>query len=223
MEKNTKKIKKKKMECNVYMKATVLMISPMSFLLWLVSKPQTSSRFTFKTIFAAVDILDMNGGHPIAYEVKSTSEIKDVYIQDCALQYQVINHHVPLDDMVLIYIDGDYLESLGKPLSELTEENCDIHKLFKMQSILDKVKALQPEVNANIERVLPMTWETKEPMIPMGEQCTKPYQCEFQRYCTRSSKIKVSNDSSKMKTPIGDDIKTSTKQSFLKRLFRKNK
>lgn len=140
-------------------------------------------------------------GHPIAYEVKSTTELKDVYIKDCALQYMVINHYVPLDDMVLIYIDGDYLESLGKPLSELTEENCDIHKLFKMQSILEEVKAMQPMVEANIERLLPMTWETEEPKVAMGEQCTKPYECEFKLYCNRCAKME--------------------KPSFFKRLFGK--
>ena len=157
--------------------------------------------FICKCVFAAVDILDMNGGHPIAYEVKSTTELKDVYIKDCALQYMVINHYVPLDDMVLIYIDGDYLESLGKPLSELTEENCDIHKLFKMQSILEEVKAMQPMVEANIERLLPMTWETEEPKVAMGEQCTKPYECEFKLYCNRCAKME--------------------KPSFFKRLFGK--
>ena len=148
--------------------------------------------FTNGLVFAAVDVLELNNEKTVAYEVKSTYDVKDVFIQDCALQYHVINKNVPLDDFVLITINKEYFESLGVPLNELTEENCDINKLFKMQSILEDVKALQEKVVQNIKRMEPMVYENEEPSISMGEHCSKPYQCEFQQYCSRCSKSKMS-------------------------------
>ena len=142
--------------------------------------------FTFDDVFAAVDILhtDINGN--VAYEVKSSFDVKDVYIHDSALQYFVMSHNIELSDMYLVYPDEDYVQSLGIDIDKLTVENCDIQRLFIKKSILDEVLALQETIKAELKEIKPVLKRMNEPKMDMGDQCNNPYDCDFQRYCSKN-------------------------------------
>lgn len=146
--------------------------------------------FTFNNVFAAVDILHTTEDGYVAYEVKSSFDVKDVYIHDCALQYYVISHSIGLQDMVLVYLDEDYVNSLGFGIDDLTIENCDIEKLFIKKSILNEVLALQSTVEDELKTIKPILSQRNEPKIAMSEHCNHPYGCDFLRYCTINSKKK---------------------------------
>ena len=142
--------------------------------------------FSRNGVFAAVDILTHTDGQWVAWEVKSSFDVHDVYLLDCALQYHVINHHVPLHDFALVYPDAEYANSLGIDLSQLTEDNCDIQRLFKTRSILDIVREMQPTVEQRLAALRPVLVQRSEPRTAMGEQCTAPYPCPFVRYCSEA-------------------------------------
>ena len=146
--------------------------------------------FTFNDVFAAVDILHTTEDGYVAYEVKSSFDVKDVYIHDCALQYYVISHSIGLQDMFLVYPDEDYVNSLGIGIDDLTIENCDIKKLFIKKSILNEVLALQSTVEEELKTIKPILSQRNEPKIAMSEHCFQPYGCDFYRYCTINSKLK---------------------------------
>lgn len=140
--------------------------------------------FTFNDVFAAVDILHKTEDGYVAYEVKSSFDVKDVYIHDCALQYYVISHNVGLQDMFLVYPNEDYVNSLGIGIDNLTIENCDIQKLFIKKSILNEVLALQSTIEEELKNIKPILSQKSEPKIEMGGQCDSPYECDFKRYCS---------------------------------------
>lgn len=75
--------------------------------------------FISNDVFAAVDIFTKSENGHIAYEVKSNPTITDTLINDCALQYYVINKNCPLEDFYLVYLNESYLEELEIPLDEI--------------------------------------------------------------------------------------------------------
>lgn len=144
--------------------------------------------FTYDDVFAAVDILLTGDEGKIAYEVKSSYDVKDVYIHDCALQYYVMSHNIELTDMFLVFPDEEYVKSLGIEIDDLTLDNCDVQRLFVKKSILADVLALQETVSAELKKIKPVLYKLSEPKINMGEQCDNPYQCDFQEYCIKNKR-----------------------------------
>lgn len=140
--------------------------------------------FTYDDVFAAVDILHVNSNGNVAYEVKSSYDVKDVYIHDSALQYYVMNHNIDLTDMFLVYPDEEYVQSLGIDIDKLTIGNCDLGRLFIKKSIISDVLSMQKQIEEELKAIKPILYQRKEPKIDVGEQCENPYECEFKKYCT---------------------------------------
>ncbi len=143
--------------------------------------------FIFNKVYSAIDILTHENGKRIAYEVKSTTEIRDVYIEDCALQYYVMSNNIKLDDFFLVYIDEEYLNEINMPLAELTIDNCDINRLFIQKSIMNEVLKLQGrEMKRKISRCKKVLKNRRfAPEVCMGKQCNNPYECHFKYYCEK--------------------------------------
>lgn len=140
--------------------------------------------FIKDSVFAAVDILSCNDGRRIAYEVKSSEAISDVYLNDCALQYYVINANVRLDDFRIVYLNDEYLAKLGVEVADLTTENCDINELFISKSVLPEIKSLQKQVAGNIRKFKAILSNSySPPKISVGTHCNEPYECPFTSYC----------------------------------------
>ena len=87
--------------------------------------------FNFDNILVMVDVLHINAdGSMEIYEVKSSTEVKNVYLHDASIQYYVLNglgYKVNTTNIVHInnqYVRGDALE---------------IDKLFTIDNITDEV------------------------------------------------------------------------------------
>lgn len=142
--------------------------------------------FINDSVFAAIDILSCDNGRNIAYEVKSSEAISDVYLDDCALQYYVINHNLRLSDFCIVYLNEEYLSTIGIEAANLTMENCDINKLFIVKSVMPEIEARQDEVIKNIRKFKAILKDRySEPKINVGAQCDDPYECPFKQYCNR--------------------------------------
>lgn len=145
--------------------------------------------FVHNEVFAAVDILEITENECIAYEVKSTDSVRDVYLTDASLQYNVINAHIPIKDFYIVYLNKEYIDELNISVDELSLENCDIHKLFLKKSVLNDVLAKQTIVKQDIDKFLKVVKNKKQsPIIMPGEQCDIPYECVFKQYCSTHSK-----------------------------------
>ena len=69
--------------------------------------------FIYNDTLIMLDILVRDGEQWRAIEVKSSLSLSETYYQDAALQYYVLNGcKVPISDMQLMYINGEYATSL---------------------------------------------------------------------------------------------------------------
>jgi len=130
--------------------------------------------FQYDRVMAALDILVNKGGKWNAYEVKSSTEVKDHFILDAALQYYVItNSGLKLDDIFIIHLNNEYVRN-----GEL-----DLKGLFTIESIKNDVLELQPFIQDMIADNKNVLLLKKEPFHQIGLHCYDPYECEFIEHC----------------------------------------
>ena len=140
----------------------------------------TEASFSYDNNFCSVDILknDVNGVE--IYEVKSSTQIKDIYLDDVAYQYFVLsNLGLTVKKACIVYINNEYVR----------DKELDIEKLFKIEDVTDIVKEKQEEIRNNIifiNKFMENYDGDNEPDKQIGMQCFNPYQCAFWQYCTRN-------------------------------------
>ena len=148
----------------------------------LKNKPNiiTEASFNYDNNFCSVDILKNNLDGMEIYEVKSSTEVQDIYLDDASYQYFVLsNLGLNVKKVCIVYINNQYIR--GKKL--------EIEKLFNIEDITDIAKSKQDEIRKNIEitnKYMNEHDKNKEPKEDIGMKCLKPYKCEFWEYCTRN-------------------------------------
>ena len=136
----------------------------------------TEASFLYNHNFCSVDILKKTGNSYEIYEVKSSTEVKDIYYEDASFQYYVLTKlGYKVDKVCIVHINSDYVR--GKEL--------ELKKLFTVVDITDIAKEKLPLVEEMIEEIDDYMKQTEEPADPIGIHCTKPYECPFFAYCTR--------------------------------------
>ncbi|MCB9047407.1 MAG: DUF2779 domain-containing protein [Chitinophagales bacterium] len=130
--------------------------------------------FQYDGVLIAIDILVNEGGKWYAYEVKASTKVKDIFIQDVALQYHVItNCGIDLADISVIHLNNKYVR-FG---------DLDIKQLFTIESVLNNVLSMQDAIAGQIEVLKGVVASNEEPEIEMGNHCNNPYDCDFIGYC----------------------------------------
>ena len=133
--------------------------------------------FSQDGLFCSVDILKNIGKkHVELYEVKSSSHIHDIYLDDIAFQVYVLHQcGYQVDRACLVYINNGY-ERIGE---------LDLSGLFRIEDLTAVAYAKQPEVEANVESFRTVLRKRKEPERDLGACCFSPYACGFFPYCSR--------------------------------------
>ena len=130
--------------------------------------------FQYEGVLCAVDILLKHRGKWYAYEVKSSTGLKDQYIQDAALQYFVLtNSGLEVEDFFIVHINTGYVR-LG---------NLQLKQLFVKHSIKNQVNGMQPFINSRTAQLKLITIQKQMPNIEIGLQCNIPYTCDFYGFC----------------------------------------
>lgn len=133
--------------------------------------------FQHKQVLTAVDILVNNNGKFKIYEVKSSTEIKDINIIDAALQYYVLTKSgILLDDISIIFINNQYSRN-----GEL-----DLKQLFNIESVKNKVLQKQNYVKEKIEELKLVATSNNVISKDIGPHCTDPYDCDFINFCWKN-------------------------------------
>lgn len=133
--------------------------------------------FSFDGKFCSVDILKNLGNQEVEiYEVKSSSEVKDIYIIDAAYQNYVLTKlGFKVKKVCIVHINKDYIR-----FGEL-----DLQQLFKIEDVSEPVKDKLTEIENNIEKLTTYMQQTDEPVDDIGLHCSEPYDCGYWKYCTR--------------------------------------
>ena len=122
--------------------------------------------FSQDGLFCSVDILKNIGKkHVELYEVKSSSHIHDIYLDDIAFQVYVLHQcGYQVDRACLVYINNGY-ERIGE---------LDLSGLFRIEDLTAVAYAKQPEVEANVESFRTVLRKRKEPYRYLAAR-VKPY------------------------------------------------
>jgi len=129
--------------------------------------------FSHDNVLAMIDILHKGPDGWELYEVKSSTETKDIFINDTAIQYYVVTGSgLTISRVFLVHLNNGYMR-LG---------DLDLQKLFTIDDVTDLTLSRQadiPQLLADMRKTL----EGGEPAIDIGPYCTEPYECDFIPYC----------------------------------------
>jgi hypothetical protein len=130
--------------------------------------------FSREGVLVMADILCRNGRFWDFYEVKSSTRVKPYHLDDAAVQWHVLNSHIPLGRANIMHINNRYRFA----------RRLDTQQLFAIADVTDTVRDLQPQVSARLASMETML-NGAEPEIPIGMQCKNPFECDFRAYCWR--------------------------------------
>ena len=146
----------------------------------LKNKPNiiTEASFNYENNFCSVDILKNDVDGIEIYEVKSSTYIHNIYLDDASYQYYVLkNLGLNVKSVNIVYLNKEYYRS-----GEL-----EISKLFNIKNITDIAIQKQNEIKNKIEEINKYMLENneKEPEKDIDIYCFKPYECLYWQYCSR--------------------------------------
>lgn len=133
--------------------------------------------FSYNNNFCSVDILKKMGNTYELYEVKSSTHVSDVYLDDVSFQYYVLtNLGLNVVKTYVVTVDSSYVRH-----GEL-----ELDKLFKFNDITEVVIEKQELVKNTIDKISNYMESNKERDKDLGEYCFSPYPCPYFKYCSRN-------------------------------------
>jgi hypothetical protein len=130
--------------------------------------------FTYDDVHCFVDILvrEDTGWH--AYEVKSSTNLSNIYHLDAALQYYIMRScSLPLNGIDIIHLNNKYVRH--GPLL--------LQDLFTSHSVTRHAERLEAKVREKIDELKALLLNPGIPQADIGPHCTDPYTCDFMGHC----------------------------------------
>ncbi len=136
----------------------------------------TEASFDYQGNFCSVDILVKKGNTFELYEVKSSTEIKEIYIDDISYQVYVLTQlGYNVVKSCIVYLNRFYVR----------KGSLELDKLFIKENVTKIVKEKQKEVQEKIEEINQYMLQKEEPKDDIGMHCMTPYECPFFAHCTK--------------------------------------
>ena len=130
--------------------------------------------FQHDGVLAYVDILVRDGYAWRAYEVKSSTSLKEVHLPDAGVQAHILRGAgLLLADFSIIHLNNQYVR----------QGELDLEGLFTVVSVLPEVESLQAEIRERILELKGVLQDGRVPEIDIGPHCTDPYDCDFMGHC----------------------------------------
>lgn len=189
----------------------------------------TEASFSVNNNFCSVDILVKDKDYVEIYEVKSSTEIKDIYKEDISYQvYVLLEAGLKVRKACIVYINSFY-ERHGE---------LDLNKLFNIEDVSDYAFSRLDFIKDKIKEINNYMDKNEEPIEEVNIHCVKPYDCPYFNYCTRNIdknnvfKLRGMSNTKKFdlytkgvisfKDLIKEDINNKYKQQIEFELFDKN-
>lgn len=136
----------------------------------------TEASFDYCNNFCSVDILKNDGDSIEIYEVKSSTKVKDIYIDDISYQVYILRRlGYKVVKASIVYINNQYVR----------QGELNLKELFNIEDVTDKALQKQEEIETKIQEINEYMKQECEPKQEIKMQCFKPYQCQFWEYCTK--------------------------------------
>lgn len=146
----------------------------------LKNKPNiiTEASFNYNNNFCSVDILKNDVDGVEIYEVKSSTKIHDIYLDDASYQYYILKElGLNVKNVNIVYLNKEYFRN-----GEL-----ELNKLFNIEDVTNVAIKKQKEIKDKIEEINKYMSENneKEPQKDIDMYCFNPYKCPYWQYCSR--------------------------------------
>jgi hypothetical protein len=106
-------------------------------------------------------------------EVKSSTRVKDVNVNDVAFQYDTLTRAgVHLNRLFLMHVDTSYVRG----------DQFEVERFFHLEDITDRARKIAEYVPPAMSRLLE-TIKGPDPDTPIGPRCTSPYTCDLKDMC----------------------------------------
>ncbi len=128
--------------------------------------------FNENGIFVMVDVLVKHGDAWDMYEVKASTQVKEVHTNDTAIQWYTLSSTLNLHKAYIVHINNQYVR----------EGTLDVKALFTVEDITDSVIEKQEGIKAKLLEMESML-EGDVPDIDIGKHCDDPYICDFSSHC----------------------------------------
>lgn len=139
--------------------------------------------FEYDGVLVRVDILERvrsSEGTPASWrliEVKSSTRVKDVHLDDLSVQSHVVQGvGVNLEATCLMHIDTGYLYHGGE---------VDLQALFAVKNMSEPVMLRRELVKERLSVMKSTLLKSDPPGIEPGQHCHAPYECPFWAHCTK--------------------------------------
>ena len=133
--------------------------------------------FIFEGIVVMVDILRQTPDGLELYEVKSSTDMKLIYLHDVSIQLYVL-------EALGFSVKGCYVVHINS--SYVREKGLELEKLFAVADVTGEVRDLQGAIPKRLEAFEEyLDDKIHEPNINIGKQCNDPYECYAKAYCWR--------------------------------------
>ena len=157
-------------------------------------------------------------------EVKSSTRVKDVHLDDLAIQSQVLfGAGFSLAATCLMHINTDYVFEEGE---------VDLGKLFMIQDVTEAVTNRRAEVPGQVAAMKTILLRSQPPAIEPDHHCHSPYECPFWNHCTQDKPARWIYHLPGSKQVVGrlveqgistiDDIPAGTTLSLAQRRVKEN-
>lgn len=132
--------------------------------------------FMYDNCFCSVDLLRIIGGKVQLIEVKSSTEIHDIYYHDMAYQYYVLKKcGLPVESVWNMHINNQYVR----------QGDLDLKQLFTLEDCTQQILEMQEEIPEQIAEALRCVTGAQEPNRELDVYCDEPYECAYKGYCHR--------------------------------------
>lgn len=137
-------------------------------------EPIFEATFDYEGLTVQVDVLDRSGAAPRIIEVKSSTSVKDHFLQDCAIQAWTLEQlGVTPWSAGLALIDTGFVYTGDENYAGLLHE-------VDLTPDLGPLLAAMPATVAATRETLELL---DEPTRDIGRQCTTPHPCPFFAHC----------------------------------------
>ena len=134
--------------------------------------------FEYQGLFARADVSErLPGGGWRLVEVKSTTQLKDVFVLDVAFQLWVLRGSgLDVRDAGVLTLDRTYVYD---------GERLDLGALFKLHGVFEQAEAMIDRVSGRAREMQRLIAKAVPPDIAPGDHCFAPYSCPYYAHCAR--------------------------------------
>lgn len=160
------------------------MIAKTSELLAAGEKIICEASFTYNGNFCSVDILRVLEDGVEIYEVKSSTSVKNIYLDDMAYQMYVLQGcGLNVTKVCNMHINNQY-ERHGE---------LDLQQLFTIEDCTEQCIARQADIEEKITNIKTIAGSETMPTNDIGEFCSDPYDCAYWAACLKQKGIASPN------------------------------